>query len=322
MENNTLKVLEILKQNYGKFVSGEKIARLLKISRVAVYKIVKNLIAEGYKIKKVKNLGYKIINFPFSPQDLLKENISIVKQVYFYKSVNSTMDVAKEIVEKNNDVENVLVIAETQTKGKGRLKRQWFSPKGGIWFSLILRPNVTPDKIFQLNYVFSLAVANTLRKYSIDAKTKWPNDVVVDDKKICGILIEADVEVDRLNWCIVGVGINVNINRKFFLRHNLQATSISEILGKNVDLNEFLRNLFKELETQYDKFISGRVQEIVYLWSKICSTLGRKVKIVTIDKEIVGKALKILPQTGELMIKTSSNEIKRISFGDCLHLRS
>ncbi|MCX7715793.1 MAG: biotin--[acetyl-CoA-carboxylase] ligase [Endomicrobia bacterium] len=321
MKNTHLGVISILRENFGNYVSGEKIAKFLNISRVAVYKIIKKLLSEGYKIKSTKNLGYKLLNIPFLPQELLKENFKIVKQVYFYKTISSTMDIAKEIVNKNKDIENVLVIAEKQTKGKGRIKRRWFSPKGGVWFSLILKPNITPDKVFLLNYVFSLSVVNILKKYSIDAKTKWPNDVVVDDKKICGILIEADTELDRLNWCIVGVGINVNIKSQFFLKHNLQATSMYELLGKKVDLNEFLKNLFHELEIQYNKFVEGKIQEIISLWSLFCSTLGRKVKVITINEEIEGKVLKIHPETGALIVKTQSGEIKKILSGDCLHLR-
>lgn len=320
MTEKSFKVLKILKENFGNFVSGEKIAKMLGISRVAVYKIIKKLISEGYRIKKVKNLGYKLLNLPFLPQDLLNENLKIVKQVYFYKKTTSTMDVAKELVSQNSNIENVLVIAEIQTKGKGRLQRKWFSPKGGLWFSLILKPTVPPDKIFILNYVFSLAVVNTLKKYSVVAKTKWPNDVVVDNKKICGILIEADTEIDRINWCIVGVGINVNIEARFFLKYRLTATSVFEQVGEKVDLTEFVKLLFKEIEVLYESFVKLNYEKIIKDWCIHSATIGREVKVETLTEIIKGKAVGISPQTGALLVKTPSG-VKQVLSGDCIHLR-
>lgn len=320
MKDRTLEVLNVLKKNFGNFVSGQEIGKILGISRVAVYKIIKKLISEGYRIKKVKNLGYKLLNLPFSPQDLLNENLKVVRQIYFYKSTTSTMDVAKELVSKNSNIENVLVIAETQTKGRGRLQREWFSPKGGLWFSLILKPKVSPDKIFFLNYVFSLAVVKTLKRYEINAKTKWPNDVVVDDKKICGILIETDTELDKVNWCIIGVGINVNIDSKFFLQNKLDATSVFEQTGKKVDLTEFNRILFKEIDILYDEFIKLNYDRILKDWCLNSVTFGRRVKILTLTDIIVGKAVGISPQTGALIVETPQG-IKHILSGDCIHLR-
>lgn len=321
MKNNYSKVIDILKKNLGKYFSGEKIAKLLNTSRVAVYKIIKNLIKEGYKIEKKKNLGYKLISIPFSPQELLKENLSVVKKVYHYKTTTSTMDVAKQILKENPNAENVLVVADKQLQGRGRLQRSWFSPEGGLWFSLILRPKVTPDKIFFLNYVFSLSVVNTLRKYLIDAKTKWPNDVVIDSKKICGILIETDAEIDKVNWCIVGVGVNVNIKKEFFVKNKLQATSVYAQLNKEVDLTEFTRLLFKEIEHQYKIFQKEEYKKIVNQWCKYSSTIGENVEVITINGVVKGKALGIDNKTGALLVKTRSGKTEHVLSGDCIHLR-
>jgi len=322
MKNKTLKVLEVLKTNFRQFISGEKIAKILGISRVGVHKIINKLVKEGYKIEKNKKLGYKLVEIPFSPYEVLKQNFEIPKQVVFYKSTTSTMDVAKQIVQQNTDFDKVLIIAEEQTKGKGRIQRQWFSPKGGLWFSLILTPKISPKEIFILNFLFSLSVANVLReKYSIkNATTKWPNDVVVDNKKICGILIESDTEIDQVNWCIVGVGVNINIDKKFFEKHKLQATSVSILLNKNVNLTEFLIELFKEINKWYKVFVDKKYNKIVEEWKKISSTIGNTVRVITLNETVTGKAINISPQTGALILKTSSG-IKEILCGDCVHLR-
>ena len=321
MKDNFLKILEILKVNFNNFVSGEKIAKIIGISRVGVYKIIKKLVKMGYKIKSSKKLGYKIVEYPFLPQELLKQNFDIPKQIVFLKSTTSTMDVAKKIIQQNLDYDKLLVIAEKQTKGKGRLQRQWFSPKGGLWFSLVLSPNISPKEIFLLNFLFSLSVANVLHNnYLIHANTKWPNDVVVGNKKICGVLVEADIEIDKVNWCIVGVGINVNINKEFFRKYKLQATSVSELIGYDVDLTKFLIELFKEINLLYKSFAIKKYEDIIEQWKKLSSTIGRKVKIITVNETIKGKAIDVSSQTGALILKTSSG-IKEILCGDCIHLR-
>lgn len=321
MKNKTLKVLEILKQNFNNFVSGENIAKLLKISRVGVYKIINKLNEEGYKIIKNKRLGYKLVYKPFSPEEILKQNFSLVKKIYYYKTITSTMDVAKEVLSSQPQIDKVLVIAEQQTEGKGRIQRKWFSPEGGVYFSLILKPQIEPNKVFMLNYILSVAIAEVLRKkYFLNATTKWPNDVLVNDKKICGILIEADSEIDKVNWCIIGVGINVNIKKEFFINHNLQATSILAETKLSCVLTKFLIDLFKEIDKWYQMFVQNKQKIIVEKWIKLSSTIGKEVEIITFNEKIKGIAEKVVPETGALVVKTKSG-LKEIFSGDCIHLR-
>ncbi|MCS7231323.1 MAG: biotin--[acetyl-CoA-carboxylase] ligase [Elusimicrobiota bacterium] len=319
--DNYLKVIKILKENQDKFISGEKIAKMCGISRVGVYKIIKKLISEGYEIKKNKKLGYKLLFSAFSPEDILKKNLSIVSKIYHFKKTSSTMDVAKKILDETPNIENVLIIADIQTSGKGRLQRKWFSPKGGLYFSLILKPQISPNIVFNLNYLFSLSIAEVLREnYNISATTKWPNDVVVEDKKISGILIEIDTEIDKLNWCIVGVGVNLNINKEFFIKNKLQATSVLELTNKKVDINEFLSKLLEKIDLYYKDFIKNEYKQIIEKWSKISSTLGREVEIITLTTKIKGKAIKLQQDTGALLVETPSG-IKEVLSGDCVHLR-
>lgn len=321
MQDTDLKVLEILKSNFNKFVSGEKISRSVGISRVGVYKIINKLISEGCNIKRNKKLGYKLTELPFSPYELLKQKFNIPKQVFFYKKTTSTMEVAKQLILENPNLDNFLVISEIQTSGKGRIQRKWFSPQGGLYFSVVIKPKISPQEIFLLNYIFSLSVVEVLNQhYSIEATTKWPNDIIVENKKICGILIESDIEIDKVNWCIIGTGININIEKNFFSKHYLEATSVCEILKRKIDLTEFLILLFEKINNWYNTFNNKNYDKIISEWKKFSSTIGKKVKIITFNQTIKATAIDISPKTGSLLIKTSHG-IKEIHSGDCIHLR-
>ncbi len=321
MKNVTLAVLELLRNSRNDFISGERISKKLKISRTAVYKIVNKLISEDYKIEKHKKLGYKLIKEPFSPDELLKKS-NFLKKVIFLKSTSSTMDVAKECIENIPSFDKILIIAQQQHSGKGRLERKWFSPKGGIYFSLILKPNVLAYEVFMLNYVFSLSVVETAKElYNIEVCTKWPNDVVAkDNRKLCGILLEVDSEIDKINYCIVGVGINVNINGKFFRKCSLFATSFYDLTGKKLDLTEFIITLFKYIRKNYKLFEQKKFEQLSKLWISHSSTIGKEVEVQTLTQKIKGKAVGINSQTGALLIQTPTG-IKEILSGDCIHLR-
>ncbi len=321
-KNNVIQVLEILKKNKNKFISGEKISTQLGISRVSVHKIVHNLISEGYKIFCSKTRGYKFISSSLiSPEELLNTKISVIKKIYYYRKVSSTMDIAKEIVIKNPNEDKILILAEQQTHGRGRIQRKWFSPKGGLYFSLILKPQVSPQEIFFINYIFSSCVTETIRKdFSIQVTTKWPNDVVFKDKKICGILVETDTEIDKVNWVIVGVGVNLNIPQKFFTQHKLNATSVLSITKQKVDITKFLISLFQTVEKYYELFEQKKFDMIIQKWYSFSSTIGQKVKILTQNNIIKGKAINVSPQTGALIVETPSGT-KEVLCGDCIHLR-
>ncbi|MEN3013554.1 MAG: biotin--[acetyl-CoA-carboxylase] ligase [Endomicrobiia bacterium] len=319
--NTLAKVVNILIENQNKYISGQKIAKMCGISRVAVYKIIKKLLSEGYEIERNKKIGYKLVFYPFIVEEFLKKNFKTVSKVYYFNQVTSTMDVAKELLQKNPQIQNTLIVAQKQTSGKGRLQRKWLSPEGGVYFSLILRPEVLPSEVFFLNYVFSLSVAELLKEqYLINATTKWPNDVVVDNKKICGILIETDAEIDRVNWCIAGVGVNLNIKQTFFDKAKIDATSVMSLTGKKINPNHFFSELFKKIDFYYEMFLKKKYKELTEKWSQFSSTLGKDVEVITPKEIVKGKAICILPQTGALIIKTSSGT-KEILSGDCIHLR-
>jgi len=303
-------ILKLLKTN--KIISGEDIGKALGISRTAVWKHIQVLKNKGYKIKSTPK-GYMLIN----NLDLLNEEelADLPYKIYYYKEITSTMDVAKKIAEKG---EEALIIAEVQTRGKGRLGRIWHSPKGGIWMSLIVRPSLILKEAYLLTYIASLATALAIEKTSgIRVSLKWPNDVIYkkdkEEKKLAGILLEIKAEIDQINYAIIGVGINVN-NKIGILES--QAISLKEILGKEIKR----KNIVMEFIKIFKNLLKSEAKEILNLWKNKNLTLGRKVKILHPEGEKIGLALNI-SDDGALILKTETDEILKIYSGDCIHLR-
>ena len=310
-KSTKLNILKLLKTN--KIISGENIGKALGISRTAVWKHIQDLKKKGYKIETTPK-GYKLTN----NLDLLNEEelAELPYKVYYYKEVTSTMDVAKKIAEKG---EEAIVIAETQTKGKGRLDRPWFSPKGGIWMSLVIKPPLTLKEAYLLTYIAALATALAIEKVSgIKAYLKWPNDVIYkmgeEEKKLAGILLEIKAEIDRISYAIIGIGINVN-NRISILEP--QAISLKEILGKEIKR----KNIVIEFIKIFKDFLKSEAKEILKLWKNKSLTLGRKVKILHPEGEKIGLALDI-SDDGALILETQEENLLKIYSGDCIHLRS
>lgn len=310
-KSTKLNILKLLKTN--KVISGENIGKALGISRTAVWKHIQDLKKKGYKIETTPK-GYKLTN----NLDLLNEEelAELPYKVYYYKEVTSTMNVAKKIAEKG---EEAIIIAETQTKGKGRLDRPWYSPKGGIWMSLVIKPSLTLKKAYLLTYIAALATALAIEKVSgIKVYLKWPNDVIYkknnEEKKLAGILLEIKAEIDKINYAIIGVGINVN-NKISILEP--QAISLKEILGKEIKR----KNIVIEFIKIFKGFLKSEAKEVLKLWKNKSLTLGRKVKILHPEGEKIGLALDI-SEDGALILKTEADEILKIYSGDCIHLRS
>jgi len=208
------KIIHFLKTAEG-YLSGEEISRHLKISRAGIWKYIQELREAGYDIIAVPHLGYRLISrpdklFPSEVQSGLGTKI-LGKDIKYFDSVASTMDVAFQLGIEGAS-EGTVVCAESQTKGKGRLGRSWNSPKAkGIYMSVILRPKLMPADLTQLTLLSAVAVCETVRKFcNLPAKIKWPNDILINDKKIAGILTELSAEMDRVRFLVIGIGINVN----------------------------------------------------------------------------------------------------------------
>ena len=253
----------------------------------------------------------------------IRENLNtkiIGNTILNYDSVDSTNAIARKMAEGEKE-EGTVVLAKMQKRGKGRLDRKWFSPKGGLWFSIILRPNIDIQEATKLTLMTSVAVTKTLiNLYNLDAKIKWPNDILVKGKKVCGILSEGKTQGNKINFFILGIGVNANFTREEFpVKIRDFATTLKEELGKTSSLEELLLSLLNEIDKYYLILSSDNTNKILNTWKKMSDTLGKNVKITTQKDSLEGLALDV-DDMGALIVKSKDNTIKKFLAGDCLHV--
>lgn len=244
----------------------------------------------------------------------------IGKVIYTHNIVDSTNDIAKGLAKEGAE-EGTVVLAKMQKGGKGRLDRVWFSPNGGLWLSIILRPDIKPSEATKVTLMAGVAVARTLRNlYNFDAKIKWPNDVLIEDKKVCGILTEARSLENRIDYVILGIGINANFDLKELPEEirNLSTTLRGEIESE-LDLEKLLLALLMEIDKYYEILKIGNTNRIMSEWRELSDTLGREVKITTFKETTEGIALDV-DDIGALIVKTNDNIEKKFLTGDCVHV--
>jgi BirA family biotin operon repressor/biotin-[acetyl-CoA-carboxylase] ligase len=248
------------------------------------------------------------------------QNKKIMSQSYFFDSLDSTNKMA-QILAKEGETEGTLVVSRVQKEGLGRLNRSWISPDGGLWFSLIFRPKFEPSYAPKITLMAGLAVAKVLAEtLGLDAKIKWPNDILIEGKKACGILTEMRTSVVEINYIILGIGLNANFDVKELPRDfSNNSTTLKQELGKAVDLTELLLNILDELEQNYKLLQSRESSKILDLWRRYSDTLGKNVRITTNQDSFEGMAVDV-DETGALLIKNKNNEIKKFLAGDCIHL--
>jgi len=313
-------ILFFLKDNFGNFISGEEISRSLSLSRTAIWKNIQSLKKEGYQIEAIPKLGYRLIKVS---NELLASEIRYKfktglfnKEIYHFNKVSSTNNVARAYA-ADGVLEGTLIIAEEQIKGKGRLGRKWISPSGGIWFSIILRPEISPIDASKITILTGVAVAKAIEiETGLKVQLKWPNDVLIDGKKVVGILSEMSAEADKVNFVVVGLGINVNFDMKVFpeeLRD--KATTLKKLLGIEVDRVILFKTVLKEFEKAYFSLKEGDFKKVLSEWRNLCEMLGKRVKILALDKEMEGEALDI-DEHGGLLLRLPSGEIRTVYSGD------
>jgi BirA family biotin operon repressor/biotin-[acetyl-CoA-carboxylase] ligase len=232
--------------------------------------------------------------------------------------VGSTNDYAKALASYGAEG-GTIVIAETQTAGRGRLGRKWISPKGGLYFSLILRPSLQASEAVKLVFAAGLAIAEVLNKsYGLNVETKWPNDVLVNGKKICGILGEMNATGERVNYSIIGVGVNSNFNAEKDLPKDLAetATSLEDELGRKTRIEELFQALIGKLENVYCLFLNEGFAPVLKEWKKYAGFLGKKVEVIRGAEKFCGVALNV-DSDGSLILKQNKETVKLIS-GDLL----
>ena len=315
-------IVELLKNAGDNFISGESIAGELKISRTAVWKHIQKLREHGYEIISRERRGYRLKD---APDLLLPSEIQIGldteiigKEMEYHPSVDSTNRLAKKLA-YHGAAEGTIVVAEEQTGGKGRLERNFYSPRGkGIWFSVILRPNFLPHDAPKCTLMAAVAVAEAMKRFNMQAEIKWPNDIMFNGRKLVGILTEISGELGKINYLVIGIGINVNISRDEF-PEELQAVaaSLSEICGEEISRVKFLRAVLEEFDKLYREINASGFDNMLKRWRKFNVTLGKNIRVISaIDggETFTGRAVD-LNSDGALVVETDSG-LRAVYAGD------
>lgn len=315
-------ILEALKQNKGRFISGEELSIKIGVTRTAIWKHIKQLKEDGYEIDAVSRRGYRLIQEPdtleLNELEIDIQTRLIGRNLIYYPSIDSTNNEAKKEAALGAP-EGTVIIAEEQTGGRGRLGRHWVSPRGtGIWMSIILKPELEPAEAAKITQLTAAAVTTALRNVTgCEAGIKWPNDIIINKKKVCGILTEMSAELNSVNYIIVGIGINVNVDPEEF-PHEVRtiATSIKESIGHEIYRKEIVLEILRIFEELYLDFLRTRsVAKSVEICKKYSVTLGNAVRIISKDKIIFGEALD-LTEDGELLIRNEAGAIEKIISGE------
>jgi len=239
------------------------------------------------------------------------------KNIVFLREVSSTNDLAKELA-GYGAVEGTVVVAESQTAGRGRLDREWFSPKGGLWFSVVLRPKLKPTEAVKLVFASGLAVAEVLHElYGLKAETKWPNDVLVNKRKVCGVLTEINTTGSRVNYVVVGAGLNANFDVATVFPEELRkvAVSLENVLNRKVRLEELFGAVLEKFEYFYELLLKEGFDPLLARWKRYAGFLGSQVEVVSGAEKWVGLAVDV-DYDGSLILRLKDGTEKRVFVGD------
>jgi len=313
-----LKVLKFLKSHKNDFLSGQDLSDVLKISRVAVWKHIKTIKSLGYKIESKQKLGYRLVKnseklLPWEITDGLKTKI-VGKKVYYFDTIDSTQNFAVEISEKNDENGSV-IISQRQTSGRGRMNRKWVTVKGGISMSVILYPKFDASITTLFPIAASLALATAIQTIlNLKPEVKWPNDVILNGKKVAGMIVDASIESNTIENMILGVGINFKIDAKSLEKQLIGTenfygvTSLLPITNNNNPILLIQKFLY-EIEKIITLLEEGKSDLIIRRWGKISDTIGKRVTVNTNDGKITGLAKKINTD-GSLSIIKNGKTVK------------
>ncbi len=316
------KILDYLKRHPSNYVSGEDLSSHLKISRQALWKHIQEFKDSGYEIEAVPHLGYKLVS---SPDRLFASEINrglntkfIGKKIYYFDSIGSTMDMAQELGIKQA-AEGTVILSENQSKGRGRMGRQWLSPKyKGIYLSLILRPKISPNASAILTLLAAVSICEAIKKVAgMEAKIKWPNDIFIQQKKLGGILTELNAEADQIRFLVIGIGLNINNDKKSLVSG---ATSLKEEKGQVLNRVELLQEMLRVLERNYLSFQNKGAGPIADKWRSLSATLGKRIKVSLSGGHLEGEAVDI-DSDGALLLRNDAGLISRVTSGDVTHCR-
>jgi BirA family biotin operon repressor/biotin-[acetyl-CoA-carboxylase] ligase len=318
------KILDLLYKNQGEYIAGDELSSQLGLSRTKIWDEIQYLKEDGYVIDSSPQDGYLLVKspnrlFPFEIRKGL-ESSYMGQEIHYFKKVDSTNDVAKELAEEGAP-EGTIVIAEQQTRGKARHGKTWLSPEGGVWMTMILRPKVPPSKAPLLTLVTGVAAATTIyHEFNINVGIKWPNDILIGDKKACGILTEAKSDSGDLEYVVVGIGIDLNVDVDQFppdLRFG--ATSLKNEMDRELRGASLVQKFLKNFEDLYEDFKEGKFPEILAEWRRMSKTIGRKVEVRKTGRVVYGEAVGI-NKDGVLILELEDGSLRKVLSGECIHL--
>ncbi len=311
------KILKALRKGS---VSGAELSQQLDVSRAAIWARIEELRSLGYDIEASPHHGYSLRSTPdvLHPDDLasrLSDVKVIGRDIRVFQETTSTNDVVEKLA-RDGVKEGVVVFAESQTKGRGRLGRKWVSPSGkGLWFSILLRPDLRPQAATQLTVIAATALYRAIRtKTDLLPEIKWPNDILIKGRKVAGILTEMSAELDHVKYMILGIGVDVNV-AEFPADLKKIATSLRIESGDPLNRADFAETLLRELDLDYARVNAGQFEQIADEWEERCTTIGQNVSIHIGDRTIDGRA-EALDADGALLVRTQHGRLERIIGGD------
>lgn len=316
-----MELIALFQAQPGTYLSGEWLSRKLGCSRTAVWKRIRQLERQGYRFEAAPRRGYRLVGEPdrIAAADIQARLRTRAwgRSLVLLERVDSTQTAAHERIARGA-AEGTLIIAEEQTAGRGRMKRKWHSPPGkGIWMSLVLKPRVPLRFLPQMTLLFSVAVCRAIRRVSgAEAEIKWPNDIFVGGKKVCGLLLESNAEDERLVHVVAGIGISANLLADDYppeLRET--ATSLRIETGRQVPRSELIAETMNELETLYDLYLEQGFEPIRSLWEALSFTLGRAVRVRGSEGWIEGTAVG-LDRMGALLVRLPDGRTMPVYSGD------
>lgn len=320
-EATSQQILRMLRKNPGTFVSGALLANRLGLSRPGIWKHIRNLKSLGYGIVSHPKEGYKLVEIP---DTLIPEEVShdlrtswLAKNYHYHATVGSTNDVVLQMALQGAP-HGTVVSAEEQTKGRGRLRRDWLSSAGrGIYMTILLRTPLPVREASQSVYIAALALAKTLHStFCLPASIKWPNDVLVDHKKVAGILTEMQSDQELTRFLAIGIGINVNHTRAELAGpFRYPATSVAIELGRTIRRQELMKAFLERFEMEYDRFLEEGFEAVLAELEEFSEILGKNISVMCGDKEIEGRALGFTPE-GALIVLTGKGEKQSVWVGD------
>ena len=316
------KILTALRSANEGGIAGTELSQKLGISRAAVWARIEELRSLGYEIEASPHLGYRLLNAPdlLHADDLLAglgKTAVIGRDIRVFEETTSTNDVVEKLA-RDGVKEGVVVFAESQTKGRGRLGRKWMSPaRKGLWFSILLRPAMRPATVTQLTIAAATGLFRALRSQTgLTPEIKWPNDILIRGKKIAGILTELSAELDKVKYVILGMGVDVNLGANEFPPELRKiATSLKIESGRRQDRAELAIKILQELDRDYARVCNGQFEAVANEWEEHCTTIGQNV-IIQIGDRIIRGTAESLDTDGALLLRTQHGRLERIIGGD------